>query len=112
MITSSSGDVTAIPARHPGRWVGGVVVLVLLAMLVNTLLTNKNYQWSVVGHYFLSDAILHGLLKTLELTAIAMIGSMIIGTVLAVMRLSPNPIMAEASWIYVWFFRGHHCSSS
>ena len=25
---------------------------------------------------------------------------------LAVMRLSPNPIVSGASWLYIWFFRG------
>ena len=27
-----------VPVRHPGRWVAGAVILVLTAMLVNTLL--------------------------------------------------------------------------
>ena len=25
---------------------------------------------------------------------------------LAVMRLSPNPLVSSASWFYIWFFRG------
>ncbi len=29
-----------------------------------------------------------------------------LGVVLAVMRLSPNPIVASASWVYIWIFRG------
>src|SRR5205823_1907633 len=28
------------------------------------------------------------------------------GTVLAVMRLSPNPLLSSGSWVYIWFFRG------
>jgi polar amino acid transport system permease protein len=49
---------------------------------------------------------MHGLLVTLELTAISMAIGIAFGVVLAVMRLSPNPILATSSWIYVWFFRG------
>ena len=30
----------------------------------------------------------------------------VLGVVLAVMRLSPNPIVSGASWLYIWFFRG------
>jgi polar amino acid transport system permease protein len=30
----------------------------------------------------------------------------VLGVVLAVMRLSPNPLVSGASWLYVWFFRG------
>jgi polar amino acid transport system permease protein len=29
-----------------------------------------------------------------------------IGIVLAVMRLSPNPLLSGVSWLYIWFFRG------
>jgi polar amino acid transport system permease protein len=30
----------------------------------------------------------------------------VLGVVLAVMRLSPNPLVAGGSWLYIWFFRG------
>jgi polar amino acid transport system permease protein len=30
----------------------------------------------------------------------------ILGVILAVMRLSPNPLISGASWVYIWFFRG------
>ena len=30
----------------------------------------------------------------------------VLGVLLAVMRLSPNPLVSGASWIYIWFFRG------
>jgi polar amino acid transport system permease protein len=29
-----------------------------------------------------------------------------LGTLLAVMRLSPNPLVSGAAWLYIWFFRG------
>ena len=29
-----------------------------------------------------------------------------LGTLLAVMRLSPNPLVSGASWVYIWLFRG------
>jgi polar amino acid transport system permease protein len=43
---------------------------------------------------------------TLELTAVAMAIGIGFGVVLAVMRLSPNPLISSASWIYIWLFRG------
>ena len=43
---------------------------------------------------------------TLELTVIAMAIGVVLGVVLAVMRLSPNPLVSGASWLYIWFFRG------
>jgi polar amino acid transport system permease protein len=101
-----SAPIKATPLRHPGRWIASLIIAVLVAMLVHTLVTNQRFGWSVVGDYFTSRSILEGLLRTLELTAIAMIGAIILGVILAVMRLSPNPIVSSTSWVYIWFFRG------
>ena len=98
--------IKAAPLRHPGRWAASVVIAVLAAMLVHTLFTNERFGWGVVGTYFTSPNIIDGLLRTLELTAIAMVGAIVLGTILAVMRLSPNPILSGASGLYIWFFRG------
>ena len=43
---------------------------------------------------------------TIELTVISMAIGIVLGVVLAVMRLSPNPLVAASSWTYVWLFRG------
>ena len=43
---------------------------------------------------------------TIELTVIAMAIGIVLGVMLAVMRLSPNPLLSRASWLYIWFFRG------
>ena len=94
------------PARHPGRWFGLVVVAVLAAMLVNTLLTNPRFEWDVVGQYFTTETILPGLRRTIDLTLITMLIAVVLGIVLAVLRLSPNPILSGAAWLFVWFFRG------
>jgi polar amino acid transport system permease protein len=93
----------------------GAVVLVLAAMLVNTLafshttrdgLVQPRYQWHVIGQYFTSAPVLRGLVVTLELTVISMAIGITLGTILAVLRLSPNPLLSGASWLYIWFFRG------
>jgi polar amino acid transport system permease protein len=99
-------DIRAIPVRHPGRWVAAAIVLILAVALGHSVTTNPRFQWSVVGQYFFSSQVLHGGVVTLELTAIAMAIGIVLGTVLAVMRLSPNPLVGSASWLYIWFFRG------
>ena len=43
---------------------------------------------------------------TLELTVLAMPIGIVLGVVLALMRLSPNPLLSSASWFYIWLFRG------
>jgi polar amino acid transport system permease protein len=99
-------EIKAIPVRHPGRWAGAAIILVLGAAVGKSLATNPRFEWSIVGHYFFSSRVLHGLLTTLELTVISMAIGIALGTLLAVMRLSPNPLMSGASWLYIWFFRG------
>lgn len=67
---------------------------------------NKRFQWDVVGDYLFSAPILQGVLRTLMLTGSAMVIGILLGILFAVMRLSPNPILSGASWLYSWFFRG------
>jgi polar amino acid transport system permease protein len=98
--------IKAVPVRHPGRWVSGAIVLVLAAMLVHMLFTNPNLDWSTFGKYFFEHGILKGLVATLELTVIAMAIGIVGGVVLALMRLSANPMLSSAAWLYIWFFRG------
>jgi polar amino acid transport system permease protein len=43
---------------------------------------------------------------TVRLTLMAMVIGVLLGVILAVMRLSPNRLVSGASWFYIWFFRG------
>lgn len=99
-------EIRAIPVRHPGRWVAAAVIGLLLAMLVHSLITNPNWQWSVVKQNLTTSTVIHGIWVTLELTALSMLIGVVLGAILAVMRLSPNPVVSGAAWSYVWFFRG------
>lgn len=98
--------VQAVPVRHPGRWVAIAVIAVLVAMLVHSFLTNPNFHWDVVGQYLFSDPVLRGLRNTLILTVLAMAIGIVGGVLLAVMRLSPNPVLAGSAGVYIWLFRG------
>ena len=81
-------------------------MLYLAVCVIASVATNKRFGWSVVRQYMTDSTILHGLLLTLELTAAAMAIGIVGGVVLAVMRLSPNPLVSGLAWIYIWFFRG------
>lgn len=98
--------VTPVPVRHPSRWIGGAILLVLAAMFIHLLATNDNLKWSVVWQYMFDKEILAGLGRTMLLTCLAMIGGLAIGIVLAIMRLSDNPVFQTVSWAWIWFFRG------
>jgi polar amino acid transport system permease protein len=104
--TGRPEDIKAVPVRHPGRWIAAALIVVFGASIIRSIATNKRIEWSVVGHYLFDHRILHGVLVTIELTVISMAIGILLGIVLAVMRLSPNPVVKGASWFYVWFFRG------
>lgn len=102
----STQPIEAVPVRHPGRWLAVGVLAVLFAMLVNTVLTNDGFRWPVVGRYLFSAPVLNGLQNTLILTAASMVIGIVGGIGLAVMRLSPNPVLSSVAGIYIWLFRG------
>jgi polar amino acid transport system permease protein len=98
--------IRAVPVRHPLRWVAAGIVLLLAAMLGHMLVTNPSFQWGDVRHYLTDAHILGGLVSTIELTIAAMAIGIAGGVILALMRLSSNPLVSTASRLYVWFFRG------
>ncbi len=98
--------IRAVPVRHPGRWVAVAVLAVLTAMFVNMLVTNPAFHWTDIANNILLAPVVRGAVTSLELTVLAMVIGIAGGTVLAVMRLSPNPILTGAAWLYTWFFRG------
>lgn len=100
------GHLETVPARHPGRWLAALVIAVTGVLLAKSVITNPHFRWDVVGEYLTSEQILIGLRNTLQLTVVAMVIGVALGVVLAVMRLSANPVVAAAAWGYIWFFRG------
>ncbi|MEO3760606.1 amino acid ABC transporter permease [Mycobacterium sp. B14F4] len=99
--------IDAVPLRHPWRWVAAVVILVLVALFLYGAATNDAYRWSTYSEYLFNERVLKvGVVNTLQLTIYSMVGAIALGVVLAVMRLSPNPVLRSVSWVYLWIFRG------
>ncbi len=99
-------DIKAVPVRHPWRWVAAVVVLIVAASLVRSAIDNPRFQWHIVGQYLFDSRVMHGVVVTIRLTVISMAIGIVLGVILAVMRLSPNKLISGSSWLYIWFFRG------
>ncbi|WKD32284.1 amino acid ABC transporter permease [Streptomyces xanthophaeus] len=95
----------ARPRRRPWRPLLAAVGIVLLAMALHALVTNRAFRWDVVARYFTADAVVAGLMTTLWLTAVAFVAGFVLGTVLALMRLSGQRILVTLSWGYTWLFR-------
>lgn len=92
--------------QKPTAWLMRLVVLVLVAMLLNLLITSPSLQWDVVAEYFTSRTVMLGVLRTLGLTFTAMVVGVVIGAALALMRMSRSGLISGAASLYIWFFRG------
>jgi polar amino acid transport system permease protein len=99
-------EIEAVPVRHWGRWVAAAIVLWFAAAAVRSIVTAKGFGWHYVGHYLFNSTILHGVVATIYLTVLCQVIGIVLGVISAVMRLSPNPVVSGASWLYIWFFRG------
>lgn len=94
-----------VPLRHPWTWAASVVAVLIAGGVLASVATNPAFQWAVVAQYMFDRQIMIGLSRTLELTAVAMVIGLALGTLLAVMRLSDNTLLSTLSWLYIWFFR-------
>ncbi|MFD3719098.1 ABC transporter permease subunit [Streptomyces sp. NPDC058674] len=94
-----------VPRRRYGLWLSAAAALFVSAMALVSVVRNEAFQWELVGQYFTTSAVLDGLLLTLWLTGAVMVLGFLLGTLLAVMRLSDNPVLRTLSWGFVWIFR-------
>lgn len=98
--------IRVVPVRRYGQWASAAILAGLAVWLCVVLAQNKAFRFSAVPEYLFSDAILSGLLVTVELTVAAQAIGLFIGILIAIMRTSDNPVLKSVSWIYVWLFRG------
>jgi His/Glu/Gln/Arg/opine family amino acid ABC transporter permease subunit len=98
--------IKAIPVRHWGRWISAAIVVYLLVALLYSFITSPNIDWPTVWDYMFKPLTLIGLARTIELTFLCMVVGAAGGVMLAVMRLSDNPVLSWIAWGYIWFFRG------
>lgn len=98
--------IEARPLRHPWRWLCAVVLLILGLWFVIASARNEAFGWDTYFQYLFDQRIAIASLHTIAITILSMIIGVVGGAILAVMRMSPNPILRAISWIFLWIFRG------
>jgi polar amino acid transport system permease protein len=94
-----------VPAHHPARAVGTVLAILVILVVLQSVLGNPRWGWDVFAQWFFSAPVLAGLGRTLLLTAQGTLLGLLLGTLLALARVSGSPLLAGVSWGYVWLFR-------
>ena len=107
MSTPNKPDVIqAKPLRRPGRWILAAILLVLAGLFIVDALGREAYGWDTYRQYLLDTRIATAALHTLAITVLAMLIGVVGGAALAVMRMSPNPVLQGVAWVFLWIFRG------
>ena len=99
-------DNKAVPLRHPGRWVAAAILLVLLVWFIIGAAKNEAYHWDTYFKYILDTRVALAAMHTIALTILAMILGVVLGAIIAILRMSPNPVLQGVAWLYLWIFRG------
>lgn len=99
-------ELRIVGKRYYGRWLSALLVLLCVAAMAHSMINNPRFEWGVIADNFTEASILQGVVMTLQLTVISVVLGFAFGTVLALMRLSSNPVLVAVSWAYTWFFRG------
>jgi polar amino acid transport system permease protein len=106
--TFTMKDVTLVikEPNRPGRVVGILIALIFISWVVYQILTNRGFQWDVVGRYLFHRDVIKGVVTTVVLTLLVMIIGMVTGTILGIMSISSDRFFRHCASTFVWFFRG------
>ncbi|PJR91963.1 ABC transporter ATP-binding protein [Ochrobactrum sp. 695/2009] len=94
-----------VPAKHPARLAGSVFAAIVIGLVLYSIFTNPQWGWNVFAEWFFAEPVLVGLGRTLLLTALAAVSGSILGTLLALARVSRSPLLSGLSWGYIWLLR-------
>ena len=104
--SQADAPLKAIPVRHYWRWVFAILIAAVSLSFLYSLVVNPNLDIGTIREYMFKPFVLRGVGVTIMLTVVAMVIGTALAVVLAVMRLSDNPVLSTVAWVFVWFFRG------
>jgi polar amino acid transport system permease protein len=94
-----------VKRRRPAIWVANAAVIVFAAMMATTVVTNSHFEWATVARYFFEIRILQGIGVSVGMTAVTMLLSLVLGTVVALMRMGQARLLSTAAAGFIWLFR-------
>ncbi|OON37018.1 ABC transporter permease [Izhakiella australiensis] len=107
MSQNYSGDacLPQVRRRHWGRWITAIIMMLLLFALFAGL-AQGNISYKDIPQFLVSDVMLEGLKNTLLLALAAQVMGIVIGIIIALMKISQNGVLRAFASGYIWIFRG------
>lgn len=105
-LSTDIEKMPVVPLKYYGRWFAAGLLAVILAGLITSMVTNPRFQWGIVAQYIFDPSIMSGLMATIWLTIAAMFIGVVLGTAIALMRISNNTVLGSIASGYLWIFRG------
>jgi polar amino acid transport system permease protein len=101
-------DVQKLKIARPMAYrqiLASILLFAVLAFIMHAFWVGA-IEWHTVSDYLFSPPILKGVRGTILMTLCAMILGILLGTIVAVMRMSTNAVLRSAAIGYIWLFRG------
>ncbi|TWF50051.1 amino acid ABC transporter permease [Neorhizobium alkalisoli] len=107
---SGAADFRDVATAHTPFRTGRLVLWIVIALVVIDfgwiVANNENFGWPVVAKYFFDPTVIKGLYVSLGLTVVGMILGVIVGLIIAIMRMSTDRLASGFASLFIWFFRG------
>lgn len=94
-----------VKRRRPAGAVANIVVFIFAAMALTTIITNPRFEWGTVARYFFEVRILNGIGVSIGMTVVTMLLSLVLGTVVALMRMGSSRLPKLVAGGFIWIFR-------
>ncbi|WP_417374111.1 amino acid ABC transporter permease [Glutamicibacter protophormiae] len=99
-VTAQLTDPVA-KQRHPWRIVSGLLVIAVVILAARGVWGNHALDHATIARYLTYDSIMSGLKNTIVLALISMAIGVVAGFLIALMRVSHNPVLRAIGFAYV-----------
>lgn len=104
---ASKGVYFPVRAKFPwGQFIQAAVVIVIVAWVIISFAISGVFDFGTVARYLFGAQIWAGLWGTVSLATLSTAIALVLGTLVALMRISSNRVLSGVAAAYVFFFRG------